>query len=253
MRRAVPLTGDVLASLPDPCRRCLFWEQGAPCPQPRSGTVLAGLATTLPPGEAARAPAERKRAWVDAEVASGAPPGVVLWVSAGTDRPTDRAPAAPVDAFALFATPDRFAPRAVPAPRPSPDALLLATAWVAPTQREQGLGRVLLHQAFREAVRRELAAVEVYADRRFRERSCVLPTTWLLHEGFVVHREHPRIPLLRVETRRMVRWTEHLEHAWDEVLSHLPELVPAPRRGGTVARTRSSTSSAPLEGALCAP
>lgn len=247
MRHAVPLTGDVLAALPDPCRGCLFWEQGAPCPQPRSGTVLAGLATHLPASEAGRDAEARKRSWVDAEVAAGTPPGVVLWwgPERGPRRPPPSEAAAPVAAFALFATADRFAPRAAPAPRASADALLLATAWVAPTHREQGLGRVLLHQALREAIRRDLAAVEVYADRRFRERTCVLPAPWLLHEGFVVHREHLRVPLLRLETRRTARWTEQLEHAWDEVLSRLPELVPSPQPGGTVARTDGSTSRRP--------
>jgi GNAT superfamily N-acetyltransferase len=241
------LTGDVLAGLPDPCRRCLFWEQGAPCPQPRSGTVLAGLATDLSASEVSRDAQARKRSWIDAEVAAGTPPGVVLWSGAerGPRPQPERETPAPVAAFALFATADRFSPRAAPAPRASADALLLATAWVAPTHREQGLGRVLLHQALREAIRRDLAAVEVYADRRFRERTCVLPAPWLLHEGFVVHREHPRVPLLRLETRRTVRWTEQLEHAWEEVLGRLPELVPSPQPGGTVARADRSMSRRP--------
>ncbi|MFU8839531.1 MAG: GNAT family N-acetyltransferase [Nitriliruptoraceae bacterium] len=246
MRRAVPLTGDVLAGLPDPCRRCLFWEHGAPCPQPRSGNVLAGLAPSLTAREVGRDAHERKRSWVDAEVAAGHPPGVVLWSGAGRDpRPTSAQGVPAVAGFALFATADRVAPRAAPAPHASADALLLATAWVSPTERSQALGRVLLHQALRVAVRRDLAAVEAYGDRRFRERACLLPATWLLHEGFRVHREHPRVPLLRLETRRLARWTEQLEHAWDEVLGHLPELVPAPRQSGTVARTDGSMSRHP--------
>jgi GNAT superfamily N-acetyltransferase len=245
VRRALPLTGDVLAGLPDPCRRCLFWEHGAPCPQPRSGSVLVGLAPALTPGEIGRAAGDRKRSWIDAEVADGHPPGVVLWEeTSGNPRPSPGQAVPPVAAFALFATADRFAPRAAPAARASADALLLATAWVAPTHREQGLGRLLLHQALRVAVRRDLAAVEVYGDRRFRERACLLPATWLLHEGFRVHREHPRVPLLRLETRRLARWTEQLEHAWDEVVGHLPELVPVPQRG-TVARSDGSTSRHP--------
>jgi GNAT superfamily N-acetyltransferase len=246
VRRAVPLTGDVLDGLPEPCRRCLFWEYGAPCPQPRSSTVLAGLAPSLAPAESGRDAAARKRSWVDAEVAEGSPPGVVLWTGpARGPSSVSGAATPPAAAFALFAPPDRFAPRAAPAPRASRDALLLATAWVAPTHREAGLGRVLLHRALRVAIERDLAAVEVYADRRFQDRACVLPATWLLHEGFTVYREHPRAPLLRLETRRTVRWTEQLEHAWDEVLGHLPELLPAPERSGTVSRSDVSTSRRP--------
>jgi hypothetical protein len=76
--------------------------------------------------------------------------------------------------------------------------------------------------------------VEAYGDRRWLERGCVLPATWLLHEGFEVHREHPRSPLLRVDTKRTVRWAETFEHAWEEVLGRLPRRarVPVPEGVG---------------------
>ena len=44
----------------------------------------------------------------------------------------------------------------------------------------------------------DLDAVEAYGDRRAREWDCVLPATWLLHEGFEVAGEHPRLFFRRV-------------------------------------------------------
>jgi GNAT superfamily N-acetyltransferase len=238
-RRPLPLTGGEVERLPGACARCLFWELGGPCPQPRSPTVLGGLAPAVPPHEAQREPTERKRDWVEACTADGLPAGAVVEVPRGTQRDRE------VAGFALFAPSERYAPRGGTAPRADRDALLLATVYVGDIHREAGIGRLLLQAALREAIRQDRPAVEAYGDRRFRERTCLLPVTWLLHEGFTIHREHPRTPLLRLDTRRTVRWAESLEHAWDEVLARLPVTAPVPRRGGTVSGAVVSTSRQP--------
>lgn len=198
--------------------------------------MLGGLAPEVGPHEARRDPVDRKRDWVHACVADGLPPGAIVEV------PGQRPGSTGLAGFALFAPTERYAPRTGAAPRTSRDALLLATVWVAEVHREVGVGRLLLHAALREAIRQDRPAVEAYGDRRFRERACLLPATWLLHEGFSVHREHPRTPLLRLETRRTVRWAESLEHAWDEMLARLPVGAPAPGRRGTVNGAVVSTS-----------
>lgn len=204
-RRKVELTTAEVDLLPAACRSCLFWEDG------NSGPLL-------PPSMRSRheTPLDRKRAWVSARVEEGTPPGAVLVVDAE------------VTGYALFAPAGGFAPRSSLLPRVSPDALLLATMWVSAAHRGHGLGRLLVQAALKEALRLDLTAVEVYGDRRWRERACVLPVTWLLHEGFEVHHEHPRTPLLRLETRRTARWAGSLEHAWEEVLGRLPRRVVAP-------------------------
>lgn len=204
-RRKLALTSAEVDLLPSACRSCLFWEDGSTGP-------------ILPPALRARheTPVERKRAWVSARVAEGTPPGAVLMVD---DE---------VAGYALFAPIGGFAPRSSLLPRVSRDALLLATMWVPAAHRGRGLGRLLVQAALKEALRLDLAAVEVYGDRRWSERACVLPVTWLLHEGFEVHQEHPRTPLLRLETRRTVRWAGSLEHAWEEVLGRMPRRVAAP-------------------------
>ncbi len=201
--------------------------------------MLGGLAPAVPPHEAQRDPSERKRDWVEACTADGLPAGAVVEVPRGNQRGRE------VAGFALFAPSDRYAPRGGTAPRADRDALLLATAYVGDIHRDAGIGRLLLQAALREAIRQDRPAVEAYGDRRFRERTCLLPVTWLLHEGFTIHREHPRTPLLRLDTRRTVRWAESLEHAWDEVLARLPVTAPVPRRGDTVSGAVVSTSRQP--------
>jgi GNAT superfamily N-acetyltransferase len=226
--RSIPLTGEEVDRLPDPCRRCLYWELGTACPEPL-WPAAAVDPTSVGPGGAPptggerpvavrtaplSAPLTRKQAWVSARVQEGTPPGRVVLVD-GT-----------VAGYALYAPSKVFARRGPLLPAAGRDALLLATIAVRPSHRGHGYGHALLLAALREAHRLELAAVEAYGDRRWRDQSCLLPVTWLLHEGFVVAREHPRTPLLRLELRRIARWAGSLEHAWEEVLGHLPRRVP---------------------------
>jgi GNAT superfamily N-acetyltransferase len=220
-RAVVPLTGADVEQLPDPCRSCLFWEQGAACPEPRSGDAVPGGAllggSASPVRTADRDElVTRKQAWVSASVQDGAPPGRIVLLE---DR---------IVAYALFGPAERFARRSSLVPRLDRDALQLATVWVHPLHRGHGLGRVLVQAAIKEAIRLELGSVQSYGDRRWRERTCVLPVTWLLHEGFEVHHEHPRTPVVRIDTRRTVRWVASLEHAWEEVLGRLPHRAPVP-------------------------
>lgn len=193
-RRLQPLTGDTVEDLPEPCRGCVTWELGGPCSRSEV----------------------RKQAWVSAQVQDGYPPGRLVRIDGE------------VAAYALFAPASSFAPRSAPVPATDPEALLLATVWVEPHWRRRGLGRLLVQAAIKDAIHGGHGAVEVYGDRRWRERECVLPVTWLLHEGFEVHREHPRFPLLRLEVRRTVRWAGSLEHALEELVGALPRRLPSP-------------------------
>lgn len=205
-RRVQLLDGDALADLPDRCRTCLFWELGRPRPDPR---VCAN-------DELAGDPAISKQAWCTAQVLEDHAPGRVVRIDGH------------LAGYVLFGPAEVFAPRRVPIPPPSSDALLLATLWVDPTHRERGVGRVLLQAALKEAIRLGLRGVEAYGDRRWRESDCVLPVTWLLHEGFDVAAEHPRHPLLRIDTRRTIRWAEAFEHVVEEVRERMPLRVPSP-------------------------
>lgn len=208
-RDLVPLTTEAVERLPMPCRDCLTWELGTAPPEPRTLRPFPSVRGKEHPPDATA----QKQAWVSAQVQQGALAGRMLVVD---DE---------VAGYALFGPAEAFAPRGPMVPVASDDALLLATVWVERVHREAGLGRLLLQAALREAVRLDRHAVEAYGDRRWQERACVVPITWLLHEGFEVHHEHARTPLLRLETRRTVRWAESLEHALDEVLGKLPRAV----------------------------
>ncbi len=207
-RDLVPLDGSTLDALPSACRRCLFWELGHARPDRRKPRT----------DELAGDPARHKDAWVGAVGVESGPPGRVVQVDGVTVG------------FAVFAPARSFSPRKRPAPMVSSDALLLSTIWVEPDWRDRRVGRHLLQAAIKDAKRLGLEAVEVYGDRRYHEGDCVLPTQWLLAEGFEVHREHPRYPLLRLEVRRTLRWAESLESALDEVRERLPRPAPAPRQ-----------------------
>lgn len=221
-RRVAALTADSLEELPFQCRRCLFWEFGTPRPVDVED-------------ELAGEPLVQKTAWWRSvelgEIAgSGHVPGRTVRIDGR------------IAAWCLFGPPEAFAPRRLPVPRVSKDALFLATLWVEPAFRGGNLGRLLLHAAIKEATRADRRAVEAYGDRRPREGACVLPGTWLLHEGFTVSREHPRYPLLRLDVRSVARLGDTIELAIDAVREQLgarrrPE--PAPEQ---VTRSRTAVA-----------
>lgn len=208
--RTVPLVGDVLDDLPARCRSCVFWELGEERPDDAVGE--GG-----PVGDRAVRNRVRKQGWVTAQSLEAGAPGVLL-------RDGDR-----TIGYGLFAPTRSLTARGGTVPATSGDALLLATGWIEPALRGRGHGRLLVQAAVREALRLDLRAVEAYGDRRSREWDCVLPAAWLLHEGFEVIAEHPRYPLLRIDTRRVARWAESLEHAVEELLGRSrPQKVPQP-------------------------
>ncbi len=210
-KQARALVAEDAGRLPGDCADCVFWELGARCPAPRTAAI-PGWFRVAPPRDA-RA---HKRAWIEERERSTGAPGRLIEVEGE------------IAGYALFAPAPTFTRPGATVPRASADAVLLATAWVRSTEREAGIGRRLIRSAVKDAIRLHLPAVEAYGDRRFLERSCLLPASWLLHAGFAVHREHPRTPLFRLDVRRAVRWPGSLEHAWEEVLGRLP--APAPSR-----------------------
>jgi GNAT superfamily N-acetyltransferase len=209
MRRVAELTTETLDDIPGRCRACLFWELGVTRPIDRTDDELAGDA------------ALQKLAWWRSTELETGPPGRVIRIDGE------------FAAYCAFAEPEAYAPRLALVPRVSQDALLLATAWVEPPHRGAGIGRLLVQAALKEALRRDRKAVEAYGDRRHREQACVLPVTWLLHEGFEVAREHPRYPLLRIDVRSIARFAEPIEAALEAALARLQRRVapePVPNR-----------------------
>ncbi len=219
-RKVVELTSAEVEALPGRCAGCVHWELGAPRPEP---------------DDRGDEPDVRKCAWWrSAEL--GDLPGVnVGWVPGRAVREEGR-----VVAWSLAAPSPAFPRRPGLTPVPSADALLLAVGWVEPSHRGGGLGRLLLHAAVKEAIRLDLAAVEAIGDRRHRDAACMLPGTWLLHEGFTVHREHPRTPLFRLDVHRVARWMEPLGQAIGSAIGRVggrKEPEPAPQRANLTQRS----------------
>ena len=101
----------------------------------------------------------------------------------------------------------------------SPDAVLLATGYVDPDFRGQGLGRVLVQSMAKELIRHGgIRAVEAFADTRGRGGSCTVPADFLLAVGFATHRAHPIHPRMRMELRSAVSWRGELEAALEKLV-----------------------------------
>jgi ribosomal protein S18 acetylase RimI-like enzyme len=167
---------------------------------------------------------ERRREWV-AEVLSE-------WGDCGRVAYAD----ASAIGFVQYAPP-RYLPRSLTmdAGSPSDDAVLLACLHVDDAARHVGLGKVLLLAALRDLAMRGEKAFEAYAASAPFERSTspLATVEFLLRQGFVVVRPHPRYPLMRLEMRTLASWTENVEAVLESL--QLPRLkgerVPAPVGG----------------------
>ena len=193
-RKLVPLGTETLDLLPEPCRRCVFWELGAKA-RPR-GSEDAAL---------------QKEAWLSSVAVEWGPAGHVLSVDGE------------VAGYSLYAPTHFLDQVGSQAARPvSRDAVLLATLAVLPAFEGQGIGRVLLQTMARDLGKRKVRAVEAFADRHPVGRHCRIPAGFLEASGFQVVRDHPRYPLMRMDLRTALTWKDAREAAL-EVLR-----VPAP-------------------------
>jgi len=188
--RIRPLTGELIEHLPAACRACLFWEVAD---APRG-----------PQPDRAAAVAEAKLLYHRAVELDWGPPGLLI-------RSEDR-----TLAFATFVPAEQAHRTRRLGSVPSDDALVLTTLWVDPDARGSGLATTLLHRVLKQAHDLNLRAVEATASRGG-DGPCLLPEAFLLASGFVVHHEHPRHPLLRLDLRRTVRWQDAMEHALEGV------------------------------------
>lgn len=194
-RRVVNITLDNLEDLAPRCRRCVFWE--------------------LDPVAAERAreagdPGLEKEAWVSALLLEWGSCGKVLYV--------DGVPAGHV----MFAPPS-WVPRSIafPTSPPSPDAVLLMTAFVLPEFNGGGLGRLLLQSVAKDLTRRGVKAIEAFGDTQHEGPACVLPVDHLLAVGFKTVRPHPRWPRLRLELKSALSWREDVEVALERLLGSM--------------------------------
>jgi hypothetical protein len=125
----------------------------------------------------------------------------------------------------------------------SPDAVLLATAWVDSSYDGVGMGRLLIQGMARDLVTRDgsegIRAVEAFA-RVGHVRwsggrsSCALPADFLARVGFKTHRPHPTTPRMRMDLRSTITWRDEFGAAWERLVhvvrpAHVKAPTPAHR------------------------
>ena len=232
-RALVPLSMSTIGLIPKCCRSCVAWELE---------------------GAAARTAADSGEAEFEKEIWLS---GVMLtWGSAGQIAVVDDEPVG----FALFAPPTAVpGASAFPTAPVSPDAVLLTTARIEPTHRDQGLARYLMEGVIRELTRRGVRAIELFgredgvaregsptdllgADLRGDDLSvadllgadesddghpvgddgippCVLPAGFARAVGFTDVKPHHRYPRLRLELGRDIGWKAQVEAALEELFA----------------------------------
>ena len=134
-RQVLALTVDRLSLIVEPCATCTFWERTpAQSVRPSSSAV------------------DTKRGWLTSVLLEWGTPGRIVLV--------DGTPAG----YVTYA-PAHLVPRAIAFPTApvSEDAIVLVTARIAAAYAGQGLGRVLVQSAVKDALRRGIRSIEAFA------------------------------------------------------------------------------------------
>ncbi|MBN2247099.1 MAG: GNAT family N-acetyltransferase [Coriobacteriia bacterium] len=201
MRKIIGLSVLDRERLPVPCAGCMYWESADRLPFECGARCDEAEAT------------ERVRVIADA------------WGECGRVVVED----GEVLGFIKYAPP-LYMPQArhLPPGPPDGDAPLITCMHIDPDARQKGVGGLLLRAAMRDLAQRGERTVQAYATTYRGDMSDVpvVGVEFLLRHGFTVARPHPEVPLMRVDLKTLVSWTENLE----AVLESLRLPVRAPRR-----------------------
>ena len=211
-RRLADLTLDSLPDLPQPCRRCVFWELD-PVARRRSA-------------QGSGDPAVEKQAWVSSTLLEWGSCGKVCYVDGE------------LAGFAICAPPGRVPQSAAfPTAPISQDAVLLSTLRVMPPHAGAGLGKALVQGVAKQVLRRPgVKAIEAFGDAQWQSPACLIPAGYLEQIGFQTVRAHPRYPRLRLDLRTALTWRAEVEVALERLRGAVrPEAVPRPVRTATSA------------------
>jgi GNAT superfamily N-acetyltransferase len=204
-RKVERLNLDHLAQLPGGCGSCVFWEL-----DPVRRSAVCGHE------------AEEKSAWVSMVLREWGSCGRVALVDGEVVGHLIWAPPVHVPGAAQFAT----------APVSS-DAVLLASAHVAPEHRGGGLGRMMVQGMAKDVVKRGgVKAIEAFGDTRGRGGGCLVPADFLLSVGFSTHRAHATTPRMRMDLRTTLSIREEIERGIERLLAPVTHAAPAKSHRG---------------------
>jgi len=186
-RKLRTLTPSDLEKLPSSCSGCAFWESAGERER-RCGAVCD---------------AELQRAWYRRVTDEWGECGRVAFEDDEVLGFVKYAPSGYFPQAATFSA----APEDLTVP-------LIACLHIAPDARHHGLGSVMLRAALRDLVARGERRVEAFATAQrpaVLDDSPMLGMDFLLRNGFTVSRPDPHYPLLRLDLRSLVMWSENLE------------------------------------------
>ncbi len=185
-RRLKPLGLGHLERLPSECASCVFWESS------QALEVRCGV----------RCDADRLREWHRAVSVQWGDPGRVALED---DQ---------VMGFIKYAPPEYF-PQALhlPGEVTRERSVLIACMHIHDDARRHGLGSLLLKAALRDVSMHGEKTVYAYACPRATDMTVepMIGMDFLLRNGFAIAHPHPAYPLLKLDMRSLVQWTENLE------------------------------------------
>lgn len=190
--------------LPTLCAGCMFWESAEPCER-RCGAVCDS---------------ELQAEWFHRVMQE--------WGDCGRVAHEDEQ----VLGFVKYAPAGYFPQSLTFAAAPTDlDVPLIACLHVSAETRHHGIGTVLLRSALRDLVSRGERKVQAFgtsAKPAVLEESPMLGIDFLLRNGFTVVRPDPLHPLLQLELRSLVTWTENLESVFESLTLPLRSRERAP-------------------------
>lgn len=116
----------------------------------------------------------------------------------------------------------------------SADAAVLVSLRIIPELRGTGLGRRLIQASAALALRSGRRGLEAIGTRGSGS-CCLLSVGWLESVGFVLTRDHPLTPRLRMDLTTALTWRADLEAAWQR-LTGLVVPVPPPEGASRLSR-----------------
>lgn len=235
MRDLQPLTADRIDALAGSCAPCTFWIDPPGREHTGHGADAAAESTV---GSRARL-----REWITEVTEDWGPPGWLVLPSSASGQRVH------ADGHVLFAPAKYAAGLAAFSTAPSdPETVMLLTVVLSGTAASgRRLAKALVVAAMKDAQARQARSIDAIGVRRRAATAagrtphrCVLDVATLESVGFVVVREHPFCPRLRLDLRRVLALKDEALGLVQRALAHIgPSQVDGARPDATARVNRA--------------